>query len=425
VTQQQSTVGSAGDVGDGRPLRILLVTQYFWPENFQINHLVRALRDRGHSVEVLTGKPNYPSGRFFDGYSAFGRAHELFEGIPVRRVPLAPRGDGGSLRLALNYLSFAASATFTGLANIRGDFDCIFVYAPSPITACLPALAIGRKTGAPVVLWVQDLWPESVTAASNAKSLRHAMPLLNGLVRSIYRGCARILIQSRAFRPSIESFAIPPERIAYLPQSVDDLFQQVPAAEEAPAALQEPGFKIVFAGNIGQAQGFETLVEAAERLRNTPVRWIILGDGRRREWLSGEIRRRKLERQIALPGAFPETAMPGFFAHADALLVMLRDEPIFALTIPTKVQAYLACGKPIIAALRGEGARVVEESEAGVTAEPGNPESLAAAVLRLMQMTPEERAKMGARGLAYSRTNFDRDMLADRLVALLRGARSG
>ncbi len=423
--QQQNTGASAGDAASARPLRILLVTQYFWPENFQINHLVRALRDRGHSVEVLTGKPNYPSGRFFDGYSAFGRSQDLFEGIPVRRVPLVPRGNGGSLRLAINYLSFAVSATTAGLAKIRGDFDCIFVYAPSPITACLPALAIGRKTGAPVVLWVQDLWPESVTAASNAKSLRHAMPLLNWLVGSIYRGCARILIQSRAFRPSIESFAIPPERIAYLPQSVDDVFKQVPAAEGAPAALQEQGFKIVFAGNIGQAQDFETLLEAADRLRDKPVRWIILGDGRRREWLSGEIRRRKLETQVALPGAFPEMAMPGFFAHADALIVMLRDEPIFALTIPTKVQAYLACGKPIIAALRGEGARLIEESDAGVTAEPGDPDSLAAAVVRLMRSSPVQRAEMGARGLAYSRENFDRDMLVDRLVALLRGARSG
>lgn len=423
--QQQNTGASAGDAASARPLRILLVTQYFWPENFQINHLVRALRDRGHSVEVLTGKPNYPSGRFFDGYSAFGRSQDLFEGIPVRRVPLVPRGNGGSLRLAINYPSFAVSATTAGLAKIRGDFDCIFVYAPSPITACLPALAIGRKTGAPVVLWVQDLWPESVTAASNAKSLRHAMPLLNWLVGSIYRGCARILIQSRAFRPSIESFAIPPERIAYLPQSVDDVFKQVPAAEGAPAALQEQGFKIVFAGNIGQAQDFETLLEAADRLRDKPVRWIILGDGRRREWLSGEIRRRKLETQVALPGAFPEMAMPGFFAHADALIVMLRDEPIFALTIPTKVQAYLACGKPIIAALRGEGARLIEESDAGVTAEPGDPDSLAAAVVRLMRSSPVQRAEMGARGLAYSRENFDRDMLVDRLVALLRGARSG
>lgn len=421
--QRQNTVPSAGEANE-RPLRILLVTQYFWPENFQINHLVRALRDRGHGVEVLTGKPNYPSGRFFEGYSAFGRPHETFEGIPVRRVPLIPRGNGGSLRLAMNYLSFALSATLTGIAKIRGEFDCIFVYAPSPITACLPALAIGRKTGVPVVLWVQDLWPESVAAASNVKSLRHTMPLLNWLVGRIYHGCARILIQSRAFRPSIESFAIRPERISYLPQSVDALFKQVPPCEEVPTALLDPGFKIVFAGNIGQAQDFETLVEAADRLRNMPARWIILGDGRRREWLSGEIRRRKLETQVTLPGSFPEKAMPGFFAHADALLVMLRDEPIFALTIPTKVQAYLACGKPIIAALKGEGARIVEESKAGVTAKPGDPNSLTAAVVQLMQSTPVERAQMGARGLAYSRENFDRNMLVDRLVALLRGAQS-
>lgn len=408
----------------GEHLRILVVSQYFAPENFQINHFVKALHNRGHQVEVLTGKPNYPGGRFFEGYSFLNRQHELLDGVPVWRAPVVPRGSGGNFRLAINYISFAAAASVLGLLRVRGDFDCIFVYAPSPVTACLPALAIGRKSGVPVVLWVQDLWPESVTAASNAKWLDTVMPSLNWLVRRIYLNCARILIQSEAFRPSIERFGIAPERIAYLPQSVDALFKPVPLAEDVPAALKETGFRVVFAGNIGEAQDFETIVEAADRLREQPMRWIIIGDGRRRPWLEAEVRKRGLGAHIALPGSFPEQAMPTFFAHADALLVTLRRDPIFALTIPTKVQAYLASGRPIIAGLDGEAARIVKDAKAGVVARSGDPVALAAAVLTLMRMAPSERVQMGQCGLDYSRRNFDRDLLLDRLVAHFRAVKA-
>lgn len=411
--------------GNARPLRILVVSQYFWPENFQINHLVRSLHARGHRVEVLTGKPNYPSGKFFDNYSLFGRRYEVVDGVPVWRAPLIPRGKGGGVRLALNYLSFAVAGSLAALLRVRGSYDCVFVYAPSPIISCLPALALRLKRRVPVVLWVQDLWPESVTAASGGRSTHFLLPALNVLVRSIYRGCARILIQSQAFRPSVERFGIPPERIAYLPQSVDGLFQPVEPDADAPRALSEPGFRVVFAGNIGQAQDFETVVDAAERLRNEPVRWIIVGDGRRRPWLVDEISRRGLEDSIFLPGSFPESRMPGFFAHADALLMTLRREPIFALTIPTKLQAYLACGKPIIAALDGEAPRIVAEAGAGVAAPAGDPDALAAAVLQLMQMPASERAAMGERAVKCARENFDRDMLLDRLVANLRMAMGG
>ncbi len=421
MTRTDATPEPSVKASGETPLRILVVTQYFWPENFQINHLVRALRERGHEVEVLTGKPNYPTGRIFEGYSIFGRSEDAFESTRVWRAPLVPRGDGGSIRLALNYVSFAVAASAFGVARVGGKFDCIFVYAPSPVTVTIPALALGRKLGAPVLLWVQDLWPESVTAAYG-KKLEISMPALRWLVRRIYRGCTRILVQSQAFTPSIERFGIPPERIAYLPQSVDARFKPVAPAADAPPALSAPGFRVVFAGNIGQAQDFETVVEAAGLLREQPVQWIIIGDGRRWRWLADEVQRRGLGDRIALPGAFPEEAMPGFFAHAHALLVTLRDDPIFALTIPTKVQAYLASGKPIIAGLAGEGARIIEEAKAGVTAPAGDPAGLAAAVLRLMRTDPSDRAAMGERALAYSRKNFDREVLLDRLVALMREA---
>ena len=399
-------------------LRILIVTQYFWPENFQINHLSKALRDRGHAVTVLTGKPNYPAGRFMAGYSMFGRRRDDFDGIPVIRVPLIARGGGGGLRLALNYLSFVVSGVLLGPRWVKGPFDCIFVYEPSPITVGLPAMAMRRATGAPIIFWLQDLWPESVTAATGRRWKIFNAPL-NWLVRFIYSACEIILIQSQAFREPVTRAGVDPRRIVFWPQSVDPLFQPAPPAADAPEALTAPGFRVVFAGNIGQAQDFETIVEAADRLRDYPdVRWIIIGDGRRYAWLKQEVERRGLDHCVRLLGRHPEDAMPGLFACADALLVTLRREPIFALTIPTKIQAYMACGKPIIAGLDGEGARVVEEAGAGVTVAASDPEKLAEAVLTVRGLSADERSAMGRNGLRYSREKFDREMLLDRLEEL-------
>jgi colanic acid biosynthesis glycosyl transferase WcaI len=402
-----------------RSLRILIVTQYFWPENFQINHIAKELQARGHRVCVLTGRPNYPGGRLFPGYTWFNRRTDNFDGIPVTRAPLIPRGNGGAFRLALNYISFAASGIVTGLARVKGPVDCIFVYEPSPVTVGLPALAMKRKLGAPILFWVQDLWPESVFAAGGVRSsLLRAM--LDRLVRTIYAGCARILIQSEAFRPAIAAAGVDESRIVYWPQSVDPMFRPASPPADGPAELRLPGFRIVFGGNVGHAQDFETVVEAAERLRkHDHIRWIVIGDGRRHAWLRNEVDRRGLADRFHLVGRHPEEAMPGLFAQADALLVTLRKHPIFALTVPTKVQAYLACGKPILGAIDGEGARIIAESGAGIATPASDAAALADAALRLANLPENERAQLGAKGLAYSREQFNRDRLLDRLIELM------
>lgn len=405
----------------GEPLRILIVTQYFWPENFQINHLARALRQLGHEVTVLTGKPNYPSGRLFQGYSVFGNRLDSHEGIPIIRVPLLARGAGSGLRLALNYVSFMLAASTAAVTRVKGDFDVIFVYQPSPVTVGIPAIAAKWKKRVPILMWVQDLWPESVVAAGGVRS-KLVYSILERLTRYIYRRCDKILVQSQAFRPSVEKVGADPERIVYLPQSVDALFRPIqPEEAHLPNVSLPDGFRVLFAGNVGHAQGLETLLEAAEILRKQPdIHWIVVGDGRRFEWLREQVRDRSLGDRIHLVGRYPENEMPHFFAHADALLVTLRQAPIFALTIPTKVQAYLASGRPIVAGLDGEGARIVSEAGAGETAPAGDAEALARAVLNLYRLTPAERSAMGFRAVTYSRTHFSRDRLVDELVKLMR-----
>jgi glycosyltransferase involved in cell wall biosynthesis len=408
-----------------RPLKIVVVTQHFWPENFQINHLVRALTDRGHKVTVLTGKPNYPAGRFFEGYSYLGQDTDRYEEAEVVRVPVVPRGKGGGWRLALNYLSFVANARLFGVPRLKGRFDAVFCYAPSPFTVGLTALATKRRTRSPMLIWVQDLWPESVAAAGGLSN-RWVLGLLDAMVKHIYRGADRVLIQSPAFRSHVERAGIGADRIVYFPQSVDPLFRPVPA-ESGPeqGALMPVGFRVMFAGNIGQAQDFETVLAAAERLREQPeIKWVIVGYGRRHAWLSEQITERGLGDRFVLLGQHPEDSMPLFFAHADVLLATLRKDPIFAQTIPTKIQSYLACGRPIVVGMDGEAARIVIESGSGFAAPASDPERLAEAVLRLYRLSEEERLEMGRKAKAYSVAHFDRDRLIDQLVAEMASLRS-
>ncbi len=399
-------------------MRILIVTQYFWPENFRINDLALALVDKGHEVTVLTGLPNYPSGRIFDGYGWFRPGREGYHGVDVMRVPLVPRGRGGGVNLAVNYGSFAFFASLLAPVRCRDDYDIIFVFEPSPITVCLPALVLKGLKKVPLILWVQDLWPESLSATGAVKSPR-ILKWVERLVSFIYRHCDLILAQSRAFLPAIKQRGAPDDRVAYFPNSAEALYRPVLIEQDAPEEAHLPlGFRLMFAGNIGAAQDFSTILAAAERLKAYPdIHWVILGDGRLAPWVREEVERRDLRANVHLLGQHPAESMPRYFQLADALLVTLKKDFIFSLTIPSKIQSYLACGRPIVAGLDGEGARIVEESGAGYYAPAEDPGALAEAVLRMYKHTDAERADMGRRARAYFEAHFERTMLVERLDA--------
>lgn len=397
-------------------MRILIVTQYFWPEDFRINDLAARLHGRGHQVTVLTGMPNYPGGKIFEGYGYFRRQNENRHGVEIVRVPLAPRGRGGGFRLAVNYLSFALSAMLLGPFRCRGRFDIVFVYEPSPVTVGLPALVMKWVKSAPLVFWVQDLWPESLSA-TGAVSSPLVLNLVGKLAYLIYRGTNLVLVQSRAFVKSIADMGIGEEKIRYFPNSAEDLYCGE-AKTCAPAEIENlpAGFRVMFAGNIGAAQDFETILKAAELTAGHPeIHWVVLGDGRMYEWVSSQVRERGLAKNFHLLGRHPVETMPACFAAADAMLVTLRRDPIFALTIPSKVQSYLACGKPIVAALDGEGARVVRESQAGLACPAEDAQALADSVLAMYRMDRQKREDMGWQGRAYFDLNFESSMLVEQL----------
>jgi glycosyltransferase involved in cell wall biosynthesis len=293
----------------------------------------------------------------------------------------------------------------------------IFVFEPSPITVGLPAIVAKWLKRAPIAFWVLDLWPQSLEAVGVVRN-RSVLWLVDRLVRFVYRHSDRILAQSKSFVPAIASQANGNEKIVYFPSWSEPLPNPNSVERASEIETRPDLFTIVFTGNIGKAQDFAAVLDAVERLRDEPVRWIVVGDGREAHWLTEEIKRRALS-QVVMPGRFPLERMSSFMSHADALLVSLRDEPIFSLTIPGKLQSYLSTGIPILAMLNGEGADIVTSAGTGIAVPAGEGAALAEAVQRLREMSPDARRAMGAKGPAYVRGHFDRDELVSRLEQLL------
>jgi glycosyltransferase involved in cell wall biosynthesis len=399
-------------------MRLLVVSQYFWPESFRINELVQTLVGRGVEVTVLTGKPNYPVGKVFSGYRALGSMRETWNGAHVYRVPLIPRGFRSGIRLFLNYLSFVCSATTVGAWMLRWvPCDAIFVYAPSPLLKALPALFIGWLKRVPVVVYVQDLWPESIAATGYVRN-RVAIRMVELLVRFIYRHADLILVSSRPFIPSVQRFS-PTAPVVYYPNSVDSFFCDPEYGHKHDVPALRSGFTVVFAGNVGAAQAVHVITNAAALLKKHPdIRIVVLGSGSELNWMRAQIAKHNLDNLI-LAGRFPVDAMPNLLAQASILLVTLADREIFAATVPNKIQAYMAVGRPIIAAMNGEGARLIQEANAGIAVPAENAIALADAIVSLHEMPQEEREKLGANAQSYYRKHFDHETLVTELQSHL------
>lgn len=398
-------------------MRVLLLTQYYWPENFLINSLIPLLSARGVEIRVLTGKPNYPGGQVFKGYRASGVLREQHNGVTIHRLPIVARGQRSKVRLALNYISFILAGLLWGRHLVRDcDYDVVFVYAPSPLLQALPAIWLARSRRVPLVVWVQDLWPESLSATGHVRN-QWLLAMVARFVRLIYRASDRILVQSRAFVAPVAALTDDPSKIHYYP----NLYQASVSHQASHRAGElvktlKTHFSVVFAGNLGTAQALDTIVEAARHLLPHPdIRIVLVGSGSLDDWLLQQRDTHELTNLI-LAGRFEASDMPTIFEAAEALLVTLKPEPAFCLTVPSKVQAYLAAGRPILAALDGEGALIIQESGAGLCSVAGNAKALAENVRHLMAMTPLQRLQMGQNGQRYFDRHFAPDTLADELV---------
>lgn len=397
-------------------MNLLIISQYFWPESFRINDIVRSLSMKGLKIEVLTGKPNYPKGVFYEGYKLLGIHQERYSNSNILRVPIFPRGSKNSLSLFLNYITYIMSALLFGSIYYRKkNFDIIFVYGISPILQAIPALFIGQIKNVPVIIWVQDLWPDSLEATGYIKN-KFILKLNKFIVSLIYQKADLLLVQSKAFISPVKSMAAATP-VVYYPNSVENFFYSSANTVVPDIPSLHIGFSILFAGNVGAAQAVEVIVEAAYLLKEKKdIRIVILGTGSRWDWMNEQVTSRGLT-NLFLEGQYPVETMPGLMRKASALLVSLSDKPIFAATIPNKIQSYLAVGRPILACLNGEGARIVEEAQAGLSVPAEDAVGLASAILRLYEMPVLDREIMGKNGRNYFKEHFDHDKLIDQLIS--------
>lgn len=393
-------------------MKILIVSQYFYPEDFKVNDIAFDFVKKGHEVTVFTAKPNYPQGKFYEGYSFFGKSFEVINGAKIIRIPIFPRLNGSGKFLILNYISFIFFA-FIYKYRVKGNFDIVFSHLPSPLIAALPAIWFKNKCHAKLYLWVLDLWPESVQANSKIKN-GFLMRKLNTLIKYIYNKSDVILISSNFFRNSIVEKGINQNKIIkYFPNWAEDIFindvETVSNTPNLPA-----GFNVMFAGNIGDSQDFESILEAAKLTKTENINWILVGDGRKVSWIKSEIEKHNLT-HVYLLGRHPINSMPSFFKKADAMLVSLKDSPTFSLTVPAKVQAYMASSKIILGMFNGEGQQIINQSGCGYAVNAGDYRALVEAIKKTKGLSNSEKATMEKKSKDYYLDNFSKNELFNQL----------
>ena len=394
--------------------KILIVSQHFWPERFIINDIAIKLSEQGYQVSVLTAKPNYPKGNFFSGYSFFSKNFERWKGINIYRSFIIPRGVANRTKLFFNYISFAFFGSLR-VFFLRESFDIVFVYQTSPITLAIPAIFAKYKFNARLILWVQDLWPDSVSAAGNINS-KFVLNFLEYLTRLIYKYTDLILVQSTGFIDFILKQNVSKNKIKVLPNTTESHFLTQIHRNNYEKLIPR-GTILMFAGNIGEAQSFETLVNAAKLIKNQRknLYWIILGDGRKKREIEFLVKKYKMTKNFIFLGSFSSDQMPLFYYYADALIFSLKSKQIYSLTIPSKVQSYMASSKPIIASVNGIASDLIREANCGLVSPAEDSNALAKNILNFTDLSKKEKKRMGENGKKYFEKNFSNEVFLKKI----------
>lgn len=396
-------------------MELLLVTSHFYPEGFKANDMAFELARRGHDVTVLAPIPDYPQGKFYDGYGLFKRRKETVNGVKVLRTTIIPRHDGSAKWLALNYLTHTLfSCTRAFWLGLTKKYDAVIVHETSPVMVAIPGVIVKKMQKIPMHFWVLDLWPESLSAAGGINNKR-IIGFFGKLTKWLYKHSDSILISSKGFRKSINAMGDFNDKITFYPNWVDETLTKQSKSElpEMP-----DGFNVVFAGNIGDAQDMPHIVEAARQLEGKGINFVLVGDGRKKEWVEKYVSENKLT-NVFLPGRFPLESMPGLFAKADILFLALKKSPIFALTVPAKLQAYMSAGKLILAMIDGEGADVIKDADCGWSVNAEDSDALAQILLKIKQMPAEELVRKGLNGKTYSDKFYNFSNCIDNLENIL------
>ncbi len=393
-------------------IHILVVSQYFYPEAFRINDMAVEWVRRGYRVTVLTGIPNYPEGRFFDGYGFCARRCECWNGVKIIRLPVVPRGKGG-IRLVLNYASFACSSwIWNKITRLRADL--VFTYEVSPMTQALAGCWHAGKNHVPHYLYVTDLWPENVESVTGIRHKAVILPL-QMMSDYIYRHSERILTSSRSFMEPVRKRGIDASRIEFWPQYAEDFYR--PAEKKGSLLPQDGVPNLVFAGNAGRAQGLDILVRAAVLLRreNIHVRFYIIGNGRCLGELKRSVKSARVERYFGFIPQVPAEEVPRYFAFADALLITLAESDVFSRTIPAKTQSCMACGRPVLVSADGEVQEIIKAAGAGLCSGAGDACEFVGIIKEFLDMGEGQRKQLAENALSYSGKYFNKEQLLGRL----------
>jgi len=389
---------------------ILVVSQYFYPETFRINDMCQEWVKRGYKVTVVTGIPNYPMGKIFDGYGYSKKRYEIWNDVEIHRIPLIPRGSS-SIGMMLNYASFMVSGMLAGkLKNIKADL--VFSFEVSPMTQVMAGISFAKKLHVPHYLYVQDLWPENVITVTGITNPMIIKPI-DKMVDYIYKNTDEIFATSPSFVEAICNRKIPVDKnkVHYWPQYAEEFYHPCDKMkiDDIP---NDDSFKVIFTGNIGTAQGLQILPKTAELLKNENIKFIMVGDGRYLEEFNREVENRKVNDKFIMIPRQPAERIPYLLSACDAAFLSFQDAELWTMTIPAKLQSYMACGMPIIAAAQGETKRVIEEAKCGVCSVIGNAEELS---LKIKEMMIANLEKMGKNSRQYFEEHFDKQMLMDEI----------
>lgn len=395
---------------------ILVLSQYFYPEDFRINDICHELGKNDYEITVITGIPNYPSGTFYDGYGWFKKREEIIDGIRIIRLPIIARGKN-AITMLINYLSFVVSGYFWNLFT-KIKADRVFIFEVSPMTQALVGVWYAKKRKKPCYIYVQDLWPENVEAIAKIHN-KIVLKSINKMVDYIYKNCKIILATSPSFKTRIEqresAWKNNKSKVIYWPQYAEDFYK--PETKKPQVDLVNIGaFNIGFTGNIGYAQGLNILPQTAEILKQKQVdcKFIIIGDGRYREELEHEIENRKVEDMFLILGRKAPKDIPFYLAWCNAAFISFAENPLFEMTIPAKLQSYMACGVPILAVADGETKRIIEEAECGQCVTDRNARKLELAIEYMIQ-NQDNQKKWGDNSLKYSKSYYKKDKLVEEL----------
>lgn len=399
---------------------ILVVSQYFYPEQFRINDICKEWVKRGYKITVLTGIPNYPIGKFFKGYGLFKRRKEVIGGINIIRIPIIPRGKN-PIGLICNYYSFVFSG-FIWRQFTKIQVDEVFIFEVSPMTQARVGTGYARKRHIPCLLYVQDLWPENIIAVTGLSN-KYVINYIDRMVDKIYKDCDHIFATSKSFVDAIceRKVKVPREKVHFWPQYAEEIYKPVDKDTAQKEAIKfgipnDDTFKVIFTGNVGTAQGLDILPEAAKRIKNENIVFVIVGEGRHLSDLKKLISENEVEDKFIFIDRQPAENISNLLCASDVAFLSFADNELWAKTIPAKLQTYIACGMPVLASASGETKRIIEEGKLGICTEIGNVQGL---IDGLKIILNEDCEIMSRHALQYCQTNFDSKRLLDEIAEYL------